>query len=70
MKDREIYSILVHELVHMELQYILMKLIFIFTKVMILILKKMLMNENIMERIGENYHFFRMIMQYYFIIMI
>lgn len=40
MKEREIYSILAHELVHMELQYILVKLIFIFTKVMILILKK------------------------------
>lgn len=40
MKEREIYNILAHELVHMELQYILVKLIFIFTKVMILILKK------------------------------
>lgn len=26
----------------------------------------MLMNENIMERLGENHHFFRMILQYYF----
>lgn len=60
MKEREIYSILAHELVHMELQYILVKLIFIFTKVMILILKKkMLINENIMERLDENHHFLR-----------